>query len=118
MDVNVREGFVDKPDEILSCGDAADRTGKNVVKHQGGNAELCQRAAHGGFYNAVHAAAHEHAATLDVNGAHRVGKQHDAEDEPRRGFADVAFRFAAGVIGGRSQVVEHDGSGTPKGNKG
>ena len=115
--MDVRQRLIDQADQVLTGGNAANGAGQDVVEHQRRNTEFGQRAAHGGFDHAVDAAAHEHAAAFDVNGPHRIGKQHDAEDEPRGGFADVAFRFATGVIGRGSQIVEHDGCGTPEGNK-
>ncbi len=96
---------------------AADRPGQDVIKHQRRDAELGKRSAHRFFDHAIDPAAHEHAAALHVDGAHGVRKQHYAEDEPRRGLADVAFRFAACIIGRRSEIVEDDRRGTPERNE-
>src|SRR5258705_43094 len=67
---------------------------------------------------AIDAAADEHAAAFDVHRANGVRKQHDGEDEPGSGLADVAFGFTARVIGGRGEVVQNDGGSFPEGNKG
>jgi hypothetical protein len=49
--------------------------------------------------NAIHAATHVHRAAFDVHRAHGVGKQHDAEDEPRCGLADGMLGDAADIVG-------------------
>src|SRR5208283_2194494 len=116
-EMDVIGSFVDEADDVLARGDATDGARQDVIEHQGGDAEFGQRAAHGFLDHAVDAAAHEHAAAFDVDGAHGIGKQHDAEDEPRCGLADVGFRFATGVIGRGSEVVEYDGCGAPEGNE-
>ena len=110
-------GFIEKADDVLPGGHAADRTGQNVVEHQGGNAEFGDRAAHGFFDDAINAATDEHAAAFDVDRADRVRKQHDAEDEPRSGLADVAFGLTTGIVSGGSQIVENDSSRAPKGDE-
>src|SRR5208337_2502957 len=108
-DVEVIGGFVDEADDVLPRGNAADRAGKDVIEHQGGDAELCQRAAHGFLDHAVHAAAHEHAAALDVDGAHAVGKQHDAEDA--RSFRTMAaarqkeMKLSSAVVATRTRGI-------------
>src|SRR5208283_1107446 len=86
--------FVDQANDVLAGRHPADRPGENVVEHQGRNAELGQGAAHSLFHHAIHATTDEHAAALYVNGANAVGEQHDAEDEPRRGLANVSLSFA------------------------
>ena len=116
--VRVLKQLADQSGQILPGSDAADGASQDVVEHQRGDAEFCERSAERLFDRAVHAAAHEHAAALDVHGAHRVRKQHDGQNEPRRGFADVAFRFTARVIGRGGQVVQNDGRGAPERNKG
>ena len=98
-------------------GNPADGTSKNVIEHQCGNAEFRQAAAEGLLYGAVDSAAHEHAAALHVHGAHGVGEQHDGKNEPGSGLANVAFRFATGIIGGRSKVVKDDSGGAPEGDE-
>ena len=115
--VEIQRRFVNQPDDILACGHAADRPSQNVVKHQGGDAEFGQRAAHGLFDHAIDAAAHEHAAALHVEGADGVGEQHDAQNEPGRGLPDVGFRFATGVISRGGKIVQNDRGRTPEGNK-
>ena len=97
--------FVDQTGKILPRGHAADRPGQHVVEHERGDAEFRQRTAQGAFDGAIHAAAHEHAATFHVHRAHGVRKNHDSQDEPRGRFADVAFGFTTGVIGGGGEVV-------------
>ncbi len=91
--------------------------GQDVVEHQGGDAEFRQRSSQGLLDCAVDSAAHEHAAALHVHRADGVGEQHDAQDEPRRGLADVTFRLAARVVRGRSQVVQDDCGSFPEGNE-
>ena len=113
----IHQKITDQTREILPCGDSADRSSQNVVEHQSGNAEFRQAAAEGLLNGPVHPAADEHAATLNVNRSHGVGKQHDGQDEPGCRLADVRFRFAAGVVSGRSQVVQNDGGGSPEGNE-
>src|SRR6267142_4470623 len=104
--------------EILSRRDAADGAGENVIKHQRGDAEFGESAAEGLLDGAIDAAADEHAAAFDVHRANGVRKQHDGEDEPGSGLADVAFGFTARIIGGRGEVVQNDGGSFPEGNKG
>src|SRR5512136_766101 len=97
--------IAEKTAKVLSCRHAADGAGEDVIKHQRGNAEFREGPAKGLLHRAVNAATHEHAAAFDVNCADSIRKQHDGENEPGRGLADVTFRFATGVIGGGSQVV-------------
>ena len=91
--------------------------GEDVIEHQGGDAELGQRAAQRFFDDPVDAAADEHRTAFDVDGAHREREQHDPDDEPRGGLSDRLFGDAAGVEGGRSKVVQHDGGGPPVGDE-
>ena len=84
--VHVIQQLVQEADQIQTRRHAADRPGQNVVKHQRRDGDLRQRAAHRFLHHAVHAAAHEHAAALDVHRAHRVGQAHDGQDEPGPGF--------------------------------
>src|SRR5271167_891313 len=97
--------FVNQANDVLACGYAANWPGEDVIEHQGRNAELGQRASHGLFDHAIHAATDEHAAALHVNGTNAVGEQHDGEDEPRCSLADISLGFTTRVISGRSQVV-------------
>src|SRR6516162_1069057 len=71
-DVRVNEELVEHTDQILTCRDAADGPGEHVVKHKRRNGELRERSSQRFFHHAVHAAAHEHAAALDVHGPYRV----------------------------------------------
>src|SRR5579859_1302552 len=96
--VRMLREFAEQTAEILSGGDAADRASEDVIEHQRGDAEFRQRSTERLLDRAVHATAHEHAAAFHVHRAHRVGKQHDGQDEPGSGFADVPFRLAARVV--------------------
>ena len=115
--MRVSEQLVQHANEILARRDAADRSGENVIEHQRRNGKLRQRSAQRFFHHAVHAAAHEHAAALDVHGANRVREQHDAENEPGSGLADELLGLTARVIGRRSEVVEDDRRGAPERNE-
>ena len=97
--MKILQKLVDQSRQVLACRDAADRPRKDVVKHERGNAEFSECPAEGHFHGAIYAAAHKHAATFHVNRADCIGKHHDSQDEPRRGLANVAFRFAASVVG-------------------
>jgi hypothetical protein len=65
----------------------------------------------------VDAAAHEHGAAFDVDGAHRKRKEHHADNEPGRGFADSLLGNAASVKSRRCEIVENNGRGAPVGDK-
>ena len=71
------EGVIDQSRDVLPGGNARDRAGEDVIEHQGGDADLGQGPAHGLLDHAVDAAADEHGAAFDVDGAHREGEQHD-----------------------------------------
>ena len=116
--MEILKEFVEKAAEVLASRNAADGAGEDVVKHQRGDAEFGKGAAERLFDGAIDAAADEHAAAFDVHRANGIREKHDGKNEPGSGFADVAFGFAAGVVGGRGQVVQDDGGGFPKGNKG
>ena len=47
-----------------------------------------------------------------------VREQHDRQDEPGGGLADGGFGDAADVVGAGGKIAQHDGGGTPEGNKG
>ena len=79
------------PTMILPGGDGADRPGEDVIEHQRADGEFCQPPADGLLDDAVDAAAGEHRAAFDIDGADGVTEEHDAEDEPRRGLADGLF---------------------------
>ena len=115
MQVHVQ--FAEQAAQILARRHAADRPGQDVVEHQRRNAELGQRPAQRLLHRAVHAPAHEHAAALDVHGAHRIRKQHDRQDEPGSGLADEPLSFATGVIRRRSQIVQDDRRRPPERNE-
>jgi hypothetical protein len=113
-DMQVVGGFVDQNAQVEARADGADGAGQYVIEHQRRDRKLGQRAAHGLVHHLVHAPAHEHRTAFDVDGAHGVGEQHDAQDEPGRGLADRLLRDAAHVVGRRGQVAEHDGGGAPE----
>src|ERR1035437_1060174 len=117
-EVPVYTDLVDEAAEVEARADGADGAGEHVIEHQGGNGELGKHGAHGLVDHLVDAAAHEHGAALDVDGAHRIGKQHDPEDEPGGGLADGGLGDAAGVVGAGSKIAQHDGGGTPERNEG
>ena len=93
------EQFVDQTDHVLSRRHAADRSGQDVVEHQGRHRDFRQRRAHRFFDDAIDAAAREHRARFHVHGAHRVREQHDGENEVRRGAAAGLLDDAADVVG-------------------
>ena len=80
--------------------------------------ELGEGAAESFFDDAIDAATHEHRAAFHVDGANRKSKQHDAQNKPGRAFADRLFSDAAGIEGGRTEVVENYGGGSPVGDEG
>ena len=123
VDVNARvvkglPEFVNEAADVQPRADAADGAGQDVVEHQRRDGKFGQRAAHGFMNHAIDAAAHEHAATLDVDGADGVREQHDRQDEPGRGFSDGVFGDAAGVVRGGCEVAEDDGGRPPERNEG
>src|SRR5882724_7166672 len=117
-EVEVQAELVEKAAEILARGDTADRTGEDVIEHQGGDGKFGEAASEGLLDSAVNAAADEHATAFDVYRADGVRKNHDGENEPGSSLADEALCFAAGVIGGRSEVIENDRRGLPERNEG
>jgi hypothetical protein len=116
-DLQMLSGLIDQAAQIEARAHRADGTGKHIVEHQRRDGELGQRAAHGLVHHFVHATAHEHRAAFDVDGANRVGKQHDRQDEPGRCLPDGLFGNAADVVSRRCQVAQYDGGGAPKGNE-
>ena len=64
------EQVVEQADDVLAGRDAADRAGQDVVEQQRRDRQPGQPAAHRLLDDAVHAAAHEHGAALDVDAAH------------------------------------------------
>jgi hypothetical protein len=107
-----------RPAMYCPGGNAGDRTGQDVIEHQGGNAEFGEGAAESFFHDAIDAAPHEHGATLHIDGADSEGEQHDAQNKPWGAFADGLFGDASGVESGRAEIVENDGGGSPVGDKG
>ena len=100
------KNIVDQAGDVLAGGYAGDRPGQDVVEHQAGDADLGQRSAQRLFHHAIHAAAHEHGAAFDVDGADGEGEQHDAQDEPRGGFPDGLLGDAAGIKSRRAEIVQ------------
>ena len=115
--VRILQELVQKPHQIEARGDAADRSGEDVVKHEGRNGELGQCRAHCFLDHTVHAAAHKHAAALDVKRAYGVSEAHDGQNEPRSRFAHEVFRNGAGIKRRRAHVVENYRCGPPKRDK-
>ncbi len=72
--------FIDQAGDVLSGGDAGNRAGEDVVKHQRGDAELGKGPAQSLFYHAIDAAAGKHGAAFHVDGAHGESKKHDAQE--------------------------------------
>src|SRR5713226_999030 len=104
--------------EVLPGGNTADWSGQNVVEHQRGNAEFREYPTKRLLYGAIDAAADKHAAAFNVDRAHGIRKQHDGQDEPRRGLSNVTFGFTTGVVGRGGEVVQNNGRGTPERNEG
>jgi len=117
-DVEILAEFVEKAGKVLARGNAADRAGEDVIEHQGGDGKFGEAAAEGLLDGAIDAAANEHAAAFDVHRADGVRKNHDGENEPGSSLADEALCFAAGVVGGGSEVIENDRRGLPERNEG
>ena len=109
---------VEHADDVLAGGDTGDGTGEDVVEHEGGDAEFGEGSAEGLLDDAIDAAAGEHGAAFDVDGADGEGEGDDAEDEPGSGLADGLLGDTAGVEGGGAEIVEDDGGGSPEGDKG
>ena len=97
--MRVSEELIEHTYEILPGRNAADRAGEDVIKHQRRNGKFGEGASQRFFHHAIHTAAHEHAAALDIHGSHRIRKQHDAENEPGSSLADELLGLAARVIG-------------------
>ncbi len=115
--VGHHQQLVHQAGDVLAGGHAGDRAGEDVVEHQRRDAELGEAAAQRFLHHAVHAAAREHRAALDVDRAHGKAEQHDAENEPRRSRSHRLLGNAAGVKGRRAQVIENDGGRAPEGDE-
>ena len=116
-DVKPLAGLIQDPGQVQSRADAADRSGQDVIEHQRRNRDLGERSAHRLVHDFVNAAAHEHAAALDIDRPHGVREQHDREDEPGRRFADLRFGDSAGVVGRGCEIAQHDGRRSPEGDE-
>ena len=108
----------DEARQILPGRNGADGAGEHVVEQQRGHRKLGQRAAHGFLDYAVHAAAHEHAAGLDIESAHAVAEQHHRQNEPGGALADDLLGVTAGVISRRSKVGKDNGGRPPERDEG
>ncbi len=117
-DVRELEQLIDQADQILSCGDAADRAGQDVVEHERGDGNFRKRRAHRLFHDAIHAATREHRARLDVHGAHCVGEEHHREDEIRGRAAAGLLDDSTDVVGCRREIAKNDRGRSPEGNEG
>jgi len=115
--VRVGQKFAEKPADVLSGSHAADRTGQNVIEHQCRYVNFASAPPKDCLTERVNATAPNMLQLSTYTARTGVGKQHDRQDEPRRGLADVAFRFTARVISRRCQVVQNDGSGPPERNE-
>src|SRR5882757_4804862 len=109
--------LVEEAGDVLAGRHTGDRTGEDVVEHQGGDADLGEGAAESLLDHAVDAAAGEHGAAFDVDRANGTGEENDADDEPGGGLADQLLGDAAGIKRGGAEVVEHDGGGAPEGDE-
>ncbi len=118
MSVSGDHDLVDEANDVLAGGHTGDRAGQDVIKHQCGDTEFCEGASKRLFDDFIDAAADEHGAALDVDGAHREREEHDSDDEPGGGLADGLLSDAAGVESGGGEVVENDGRGAPEGDEG
>ena len=108
------EQVVQEADEVLAGRDAADRTGQDVVEQECRHRQPRQPAAHRLLDDAIHAAAHEHGAALDVDAAHAVAEEHHPQDEPGSGLADLRLDDPADVVGRAGQVAKHQGRRPPE----
>src|SRR5207248_6469982 len=103
---------------VLASANTADGTGEDVIEYQGGYRQLGHYRTHAVAHHHVHSASHIHAAALEINAAHGEAEQHDADYEPRGGFADGLLGRAAGIKCGRRQVAEDNRSSAPKADEG
>ena len=115
--VSFAEQLVYQACDVLSGGNARDRSREDVVEHQRGDAQLGQRSTQGFLHHAIHAAAHEHRAALDVHCAHSEREQHYAEDEPWSRSSKGVFSYAADIVSGRAEIVENDRRRAPERNE-
>src|ERR1051325_2011756 len=81
------EKFVDESADVLPGCNTRYGPSEDVVEHQGRDSDFRESATQRFLDDAVHAAADEHRAALDVHGAYGERKQHHADDEPRRRLA-------------------------------
>ena len=113
----VPANVLDQARQVLAGGNRADGAGQHIVEKQRGNGNLGQRPAHRLLDHAVHAAAREHAARLDIKSTDGIAEQHDRENEPGGALADDFFGIAAGIVGGRSEIGKDNGRCAPEGNE-
>src|SRR5579862_2256978 len=74
--MNISADILDETRQILACRDRAYRSCKYVIEQQRRNGELGQGPTHGLFHYTVNAAAHEHAAGLNVKSPYGIAKKH------------------------------------------
>ena len=108
------EQVVQEPDEVLAGRDAADRTGQDVVEQERRHRQPGQPAAHRLLDDAIHTAAHEHGAALDVDAPHAVAEEHHPQDEPGGRLADLRLDDPADVIGRAGQVAKDERRRAPE----
>ena len=111
--LEVGEHFVRQADQVLPGRDPADRAGQDVVEQQGRHRESGRDRPHRLLHDPVDPAPGEHRAALDVDAPHGVAEQHDRQDEPRGGLADLGLDDPADVIRGARQVAEDHGRRPP-----
>ena len=99
--------------DVLSGRNGTDRTGEDIVEHQGRNRKFGQKPAHRFFHNAIHAATHKERTAFDINQRNGAAEEHDDEDEHGRRRTDGAFDDAANVIGRAGEVAKHDRGRSP-----
>ncbi len=91
------EHLVYQPNQVLPGRDATDRTGENVVEHQGRDTELGQLRTQSRLDHPVHTAAHEQDARFDVYCTDRVRKTHHPQNEPGCGAANCLLGNAPDI---------------------
>ena len=111
---DVVEGVGEQSGKVQAGGHSADGAGQDVVEQQRRDGELSQLAAHGLLDHAIDAAANEHRAGFDVDGADGIAEQHDRQHEPGSALADNLLGVAADVVRRRREVGENDGRRPPE----
>src|SRR5712692_9109916 len=104
--MKILAGLINQATQIKSRAHRAAGASQDVIKEQGRYRDLGGGATHRLADDLVHAAAHEHAAALDVYSPHGVGEEHDGQDEPWRRLADCLLRNTADIVCGRTKVTQ------------